>query len=66
MGMIKAILHVDGDIHQPIEAVVAAPQVSQQGGIKSIQQTGSPTWVSVDVFRGVLRQADESLHVLEY
>ncbi|WVZ85198.1 hypothetical protein U9M48_032148 [Paspalum notatum var. saurae] len=27
---------------------------------------GSPMWVGVDVFRGVLRQADEGLHVLEY
>jgi len=65
MGMIKAILHVDGDVYQLGEAVVAVPQVSQESGVESIQQTGSPTWVSVDVFRGVLGQADESLHVFE-
>jgi len=66
VGPPKAILHVDGGIYQLGEAVVAAPQMSQQSGIESIQQTGSPTWVSVDVSRGVLRQADESFHVFEY
>ena len=54
MGLAEAVLHVDGGIYQLGEAVVAAPQVSQESRIEPTQQTGSPTWVGVDIFRGVL------------
>ena len=66
MGLAEAVLHVDGGIYQLGETVIAAPQVSQQSGVEPTQQTGSPTRVGVDVFRGELGQANESLHVLEY
>ena len=37
----EALLHVDGDIYQLGEVVVATPQVSQESGIKPFQQMSS-------------------------